>query len=538
MSQTPILSRLRILLPVIAAILLIATAAIFFSGSRPATPSAGASETKRADTHSQAPARDAALTSADWMERIRQSPAENRPELMREILAIVDATLRAEISTALATEWMKDDLDNYLAFVDEMMVGEGLSSELMQRFSVALMGSFEASASKTELKGKIRYVAEAVVSYLIANDLDGAEDWARTNLVKLDLDMALARIAPPMAASSPTKAMEIFGSITSAAPRLSGASALGAALVKQDPDTAIRWANSIRANSERSLAMNGVVGGISPEDPARAASLLKGFLEKIQNEYNQIRERDRQQAGVKPEDEFQTPELYAEYLENNGYAIMQPDTPEADYLIKAGEQIGFEIAKTDPLAALDWAKSLSVGILQAHAVSGALSGWSTWAPQEAVSHYLQNYAYDPAIPVSLFENWASQDPQAAIAAIKSLPDGGQQSSAIRGVISGWLDSGEDLPGLVAWADQLKPGADRDDAHLSIIEQTSELDANNAWQLVSRIENPVSRKNAAEDVFSIIAFENPAAARQMLQHYAGPDSEIQALTRILSLAEES
>lgn len=472
------------------------------------------------------------------MERIRLTPPSGRPALMRELLAIADAGLRDEISTALAADWMKEDLDDYLAFVDELVVTEGLTSESMKRFSVALTRSFEAGSGKAELKGKVRYVAEAIVTYLIANNLDGAENWAREYLVNLDLDMALAKIAPSMVLRSPDKAMEIFSSIKSVAPRLSAAPEMGAALVKQNPDTAVTWANAIHAHTERSLAMGGVVTGISDADPARAASLLKGFLEKIQGEYTQLREKDRQQAGVKPEDEFQTPELYQEYLETNGYAIMQPDTPEADYLLKAGEQIGFQLAKTDPLGALSWAKSLPVGILQAYSISGALSGWSTWAPQEAVAYYVQNHGYDPVIPMYLFENWASQDQRAAIAAIKNLPEAGQQSSAIQGATTGWLDSENDLAGLVEWVGQLSPGKDRDTAHLAIIDQTITTDPAGAWQLVSRVSDPSARKRVAQEIFSTLAIDNPSAARQVLEQYRAPDPEIQALARILAMAEDS
>lgn len=539
MAKIPPILKRRAFAVIVAAVALVSIAAVFLSGSHSTTREVSpVTVAKSESTHSHPRNDGMPWTAAEWMERIRLTPPPGRPSLMRELLAIGDAGLRDEISTALATEWMKDDLDGYLAFVDELLVTEGLTSESMKRFSVALTRSFEAESGKTELKGKVRYVAEAIVTYLIANNLEGAEAWAREYLVNLDLDMALARIAPSMVSSSPTKAIEIFSSIKSVAPRLSAAPEMGAALVKQNPDTAVNWVNALRIHTERSLAMGGVAMGISDEDPARAAALLKGFLEKIQSEYTQLRERDRQKAGVKPEDEFQTPELYQEYLETNGYAIMQPDTPEADYLLKAGEQIGFQLAKTDPLGALAWAKSLPVGILQAHSISGALSGWSTWAPQEAVAYYIQNHGYDPVVPMYLFENWASQDHQAAIAAIKGLPEAGQQSSAIQGAATGWLDSESDLAGLVEWVGQLSPGKDRDTAHLAIIDQTIETDPASAWRLVSRVSDAFARKRVAEEIFSSLAVDDPAAARQILAQYSAPDPEIQALARILAMAEGS
>ncbi|WP_367872787.1 hypothetical protein [Luteolibacter sp. Populi] len=531
-------SKLRALAFIIAAVALVSIAFLFLSGPRSTPPPAAASEPHTAPAAPRPATHGNPLTAADWMEKIRQVPAAARPALMREVLAIADAGLRDEIATALAMAWMEDDLDNYLAFVDAQLVSEGLTSESTKRFSVALMRSFETAAGKTELKGKLRYVAEAIVTYLMATHPDGAEAWAREYLVSLDLDMALARIAPAMASTAPAKAIEIFSGIKSVAPRLSAASTMGAALVKHDPAAAMTWANSIHAHTERTLAMGGVVTAISDADPTRAAALLKAFLEKIQNEYTSLREKDRQQAGVKPEDEFETRELYEEYLETNGYALMQPDTPEADYLLKAGEQIGFDLAKTDPLGAIAWAKSLAVGILQAHAISGALSGWSTWAPQEAVNYYVQNYGYNPVTPTYLFENWANQDLETAVAAVKNLPEAGQQSAAIQGVTTSWLDSGEDLPGLIEWVGQLPPGKDRDTARLAIIEQTGDSDPAGAWLLVTQVTDPTARKLAAQEVFSVLAVDRPAAARQMLADYTAPAPELQALARILAMAQES
>ncbi len=454
---------------------------------------------------------------------------------MREILAIQDDALRNEIATALALEWISSDLEGYLAFLDSQIVEEGLVSETMKRLSVALMRSFETSSAKTELKGKMRYVAEAIVSYLIANDLDGAELWTREFLVGLDMDTALARIAPAMAVLSPEKAMEIFAGIRSVMPRLTGASELGAALARRDPAGALLWANSIRGHSERTLAMGGVALTLSETDPTLAASSLKAFLEKIQDEYSQLREKDRAKSGVNAADEFQTPELYQEYLDTHGYVLMQPDTPEADYLLKAAEQIALQLARTDPPGALAWAESLAVGIARAHSISGALSGWSLTAPREAVDYYLANYGYDPMIPLFLFENWAVKDPAAAVGALDGLQHPGQKSSAIEGVTNGWLGSKNDLSGLVKWVGQLPAGNDRDSATAEIISRTGDADPVAAWQLAMQISNQDARRRAANEVFTLLAADQPELAGTMLAQYQAPAEEIENLSRILSIA---
>lgn len=519
-----------------AAGLLVAAVLFYHAGpaDRP-TPQAAAAG-KTAEPVPPASSGATPLSAADWMEKIRQTPASGRAGLMRRILEVADEGLRNEVATALALEWMSSDLNGYLAFLDELVVDGGLSADTMKRFSVALMRSFEKVSGKAALEGKMRYIAEVIVNYLIANDPAGAESWVRTFLVGLDLDNALGRLAPAMVAQSPEKALEIFASIKSVAPRLTAAPELGAALSKSNPDAALKWADSISAHSERTMAMGGVVTVMAGSDPARAAAHLKEFLSKIQNEYTQLREKDRMQAGVKAEDEFQTPELYREYLETNGFVLMPPDTPEADYLLKAGEQIGFLLAKTDPAGAIAWAESLAVGLSQAHAISGALSGWSTTAPREAVDYYLKNYGYDAGMPRSLFEHWAGQDPDAAVAAMGGLQNDGQKSSAIQGVTQGWLESENDLGGLIEWVGQLPAGTDRDRANLAVIAQTSDTNPSAAWELVKEISEPTARRQVASDVFSLLAVENPAVARSVLGQYEAPAEELAALGRILSVAE--
>lgn len=341
-----------------------------------------------------------------------------------------------------------------------------------------------------------------------------------------------------MVALSAEKAMEIFAGIQSVMPRLTGASELGAALAKRDPAAALLWADSIRTHSERTLAMGGVTLTISETDPALAASNLKAFLQKIQEDYRQLREKDREQAGVKAADEFQTPELYQEYLDTHGYVLMQPDTPEADYLLKPAEQIAFQLAKTDPLGALAWAESLAVGIAQAHSISGALSGWSLTAPREAVDYYLANHGYDTLIPLYLFENWATKDPSAAVSALDQLQNTGQKSSAIEGVTKGWLESENDLSGLVKWVAQLPAGKDQDSATVEIISRTSDADPVAAWQLAMQISNQAARRRAASEVFTLLAADQPDFAGTILAQYQAPAEEIESLSRILSIARTS
>jgi hypothetical protein len=521
--------------------LLLAVLAIFLvsrSGSG-SSPNKRAAESAIPTTSAARAAADrSALSAADWMDKISRTPPSGRPGLMREILALQDESLRNEIATALALEWMSSDLDSYLAFVDSQQVEEGLASEAMKRFSVALMRSFESLSGNAELEGKMRYLAEAIVSYLIANDLDGAESWAREFLVGLDRDMALAKIAPAMVALSPERAVELFATIQAVSPRLTGASELGAALARRDPAAALLWADSLRGHSERTLAMGGVALTLAETDATRAASSLKAFLAKIQEEYTQLREEDRAKSGVKAADEFQTPDLYQEYLDTHGYVLMQPDTPEADYLLKAAEQIALQLAKSDPRGAIAWAESLAVGIAQAHSISGALSGWSRSAPREAVDHYLANYGYDPVIPLYLFENWAAKDPAAAVGALSELQNPAQKSSAIEGVTNGWLKRGSELPDLVRWVVQLPAGNDRDSATTEIISRTGDADPVAAWQLAMRISNPDARRRAASEVFTLLAADQPDRADAMLAQYKGPAEEIENLSRILSTARSS
>jgi hypothetical protein len=478
------------------------------------------------------------VSAADWMDKIRHTPAAARSRLMREILSISDENLRNEIATALAIDWLSTDVDGYLAFLDSIRVDEGLTSDTMQRFAPALMSSFETVAGGRPTEGKIHYVAELIVDYLISTNIARAGEWAREFQTGLEMDTSLARIAPAMVSTSPEKGMEIFAGIMSVSPRLTAASELGVALANRDAGMALSWANALTANGERTMAMESVTATIAKTNPSLAASQLKTFLDRIQTEYLQRREKDRQQAGLKLEDEFQTPELYQEYLDANGYVQMQPDTPEADYLLKASEKIGFQLATTDPSGAISWAESLVVGIAQAHAINGALSGWSLAAPREALNYYLQHYGDDAGMALAMFENWAGKDALSAAGAIQDLQNDGQKSSAIRGVTNGWLESGDNIDGLIDWVARLPAGVDRDTANLAIIAETSHRDPAAAWELVMKITEPGTRSRSAKEVFAQLALDNPGPAQSLLDRYEAPADEIEALRRILSVAENT
>ena len=177
-----------------------------------------------------------------------------------------------------------------------------------------------------------------------------------------------------------------------------------------------------------------------------------------------------------------------------------------------------------------------VGITQAYAINGALSGWSL-RPRAAVDYYLQHYGVRCRQPLALFENWAVKDALSAAGAIRDLQNDGQKSSAIQGVTNGWLKSQDNLGGLIDWVGQLPAGPNRDTANLAIIAETSDTDPAAAWELVTKITEPDSRRRLAKKVFAQLAVEDPGPARSLLARYVAPAEEIAALRRILSVAEK-
>jgi hypothetical protein len=519
----------------IAGALLLCGLAVFLF-IRSAGPEAGQAGQVSPDTEVRDPSVPrGAPADPDWTTRIESTPAPGRTALMREILAIEDASLRIGMATALSELWMRDDIDEFLEFVDMMRVDEGPASEMMRRFSVALIGAFETVTGKAALVGKQRYVAEAIVDYLVATDADGAESWVREHLVGLDLDLALGAIAEALVSRSPDQAMRVLASIGSVSARLTASPAVAAALAKKDPEAALAWAGSIQVGTERTLAMASIVDVLAASDARGAAAILQDYLRVIQADYEGRLERDRVLAGVKVVDDFETPELYEEYLEGNGLQQDRPYTPDADYLLNTAERIALQWAKTDPAGALAWAESLAVGIARAHAISGALSGWSIDAPEQALGHYLAHYDYDTILPLYIFENWAQGDPHGAVPHIDTLRDPAQKSAAIQGLTKGWLVSDSDLPGLSAWVDTLPEGGDRDAANLAIISHASDSDPESAWQRVTGIGNPDSRRRAAREVITVLAVTDPTLARTALANYQGSPEEVDSLNRIIAEA---
>jgi hypothetical protein len=230
-------------------------------------------------------------------------------------------------------------------------------------------------------------------------------------------------------------------------------------------------------------------------------------------------------------------ELYQEYLENGGYSLPPPDSPEADYLLKSGETIGRQLADRDPVAALAWAESLAVSLAQAHAINGVLAGWSATAPQQALNYYYQHYAEDHGMARSIFEQWAQVDPDAAVQALGQLPSSAHQSAAIAGLTSGWLESGRSMGTLVEWVNQMPAGSDRDTASVAVIAHSASTDPTTAWRLVQQISADTARHRAARVVLAEIATENPAEARALLGGFKAPTAELESLGRMLAVADE-
>lgn len=474
------------------------------------------------------------MSAAAWEERIHGVKTGEHAALMDRILALPDAGLRESLARLLAASWLNGDPDGFLVYLDALALGQGRVPEAMERLAGPLMAALETAAGGQLIKGKLPYIATRLLEHLCATDPVKARQWAGRALKGSDLDSALAMIAPAMVPHSVEQALEVFGEIRTPYARLQGAAQLGSALGRLHPERGLAWANSLELAAGRSLAMGSVVQAISETNSAGAATALREFLSRIQQEYVQQRESDRIRSGVKAEDEFETEELYREYLQSQGQSL-QPDTPEGDYLLAPLEKIAASLAGTDPQAALTWAESLATSLGQAHAISGALSGWSQTAPAAALDHYLQKYSDDAGMTMPIFENWAKLDPAAAVNSLQALTNPAQTSYAIRGLTSGWLESPGAAGAVSNWAAELPAGADRDGVFGAVISRTSHADPAAAWALVGMMENPSLRARHAQEVLPVLALTDPGAARAALQNYVAPPEELQLLQKVLQSA---
>ncbi len=487
----------------ITACLLLA-AALWFAGSRqPAVPQTAA-EVRRP----QALETPLTISVEELRERIATATAAEFPELMRLALGLKNP-LRDELATALIRRWLQEDLESFVVFLDEIEIDGG---NLWDRLAPALMAALPDIDEKKEHYFALREVIERVILNAAATDPHTALSWARQWLMGHTLDATLAGIAAELAAVDLQAAMALVPEIKSLANRMEAASDVGRIAGAQDPEAAFRWAATFTGEADRTFAMAGILEGLAVRDTARASAEYSKIVSAMKERYREQVLADRAASGTSVEEEYEglSPEEIAK-------AELARPNPNLIYLEKTAYIIGTELARGNPLAALEWARSLDIYQGGAAATEAVFEQWASRAPLEAYQAFLRESQRRPELAASVFLAWAAADPSAASTAALKLSPGTERDHAVEGVARGWIDAGESPEEIARWTDSLITVSEKDRVRAVVAAEAAYDNPAFAWEQVSRIQNPAKRAELFQAVFPSLVENNPKLARKALSN---------------------
>jgi hypothetical protein len=190
-------------------------------------------------------------------------------------------------------------------------------------------------------------------------------------------------------------------------------------------------------------------------------------------------------------------------------------------------------AKTDPLAALDYARANTRGGFAANTI---LTTWASIDPQSAIRWAESNHSGDEANPymVGVIRGIAGTDPELATTLLTGMPRSRERGDALDAVLPYLLAQGNDA--ARSWIENISDEALRSGAMLRVAERLAASDpAGTAAWLVANPSEATRRR--MDDVYSTWARQDQRAAMVSLESLPKGDDRSNALRGILnSIAE--
>jgi hypothetical protein len=497
--------RLRARLPIwVAGFLLVAMLGYWITGRAPQPQTAeegpsvpGAAATDAADV---APA--LALRS-----RIEDTGIDGFPELMRLILQWKNSDEQRELVSLLMQRWLVEDLDSFVVFLDEaevdgLRIWDGLAPGMAD--ALRIVGG---EVADTDLLGEV--VGRVLLKAAEADPVN-ALAWAREFLSGENLDTAFAGIAPVLAGRDPKAAIALFDEVQTFPNQMQAAAGIGLALGRSDYALAMTWAESFFSETERAFALSGVLNGMAGRDTQRAAEEYRRVVETMKSRYREQVLADRATSGITVDEEYEG--LSPEEIEK---AELAKPNPNLVYLENASRAIALELARQDPLKALDWARSMDPYQGRAVAMETIYEEWGAKDPEAAFQSLLTESDRRPEVAGKLFGTWAMKQSRAASASALTLKPGLERDSAVEGVARGWILSGGEPVQIAAWAERLEAVSEADRVRAVLASETAFDHPELAWKQVERISNPLKRSELFQEVFPNLVEENPKLARSAL-----------------------
>ena len=256
--------------------------------------------------------------------------------------------------------------------------------------------------------------------------------------------------------------------------------------VRQDPDAALAWANSLPQN-QRQGALGGALETIAASDPLEAAQRL-----------------------------------------------LELDPGEARE--KAAGNIANLWAKRAPQEAMEWAMTLE-GDDRESAMTRALGGWASVEPEQAAS-FINDIPAEERTGSQVSEvgrRWASQEPSKAAQWLIDQPESRGRTDAVGYAMWHWTN--EDPGGAADWILEQPRGDFRDNGIASIAKATFEEDPSSAVTWAATIDNDKQREGSIERGVREWAKREPELAREWVQQNSNALSPEQA-TRLLEIQSEN
>lgn len=444
-----------------------------------------------------------------WRTRVVRARVAAYPELLHDALAIGDGRTRERVLRALLRRWLARDPRGLVAFLDQVELGRDGGEETWAMLAPSLarvLPRVHVEDAEAALE-----LARELVGHLAAGDPAAALAWARRALDGDARDAAFVTVAGELAARSPDEALAVLEAIAAPYRRLEGLGQVGSGFAEAAPEGAAAWASGLPRESERVLAMEGVLETLARRDPATASAILSRF------------------------DATLTPlEMPGEGDGDGDDDDAAPSLVKNDHLSSVGRLVAQHWAADDPAAALAWAESLAPGRMQREGLQGALFGWATRDPRAAWAWLAGRPEVDPWLAESVFAAWATSAPRDAAAAAARLEAAALRAHAVPSVVDRWL--AQDPAGAAAWVDALPPGAERDAALLRVIDASGLDDPTSAWGRALSIANAGLRRDALGTAFAAMIASDPAWAGTVLQQSGLTAAEQRPLARMLAAVE--
>ncbi|MEZ0311953.1 MAG: hypothetical protein ACAI38_09265 [Myxococcota bacterium] len=383
-----------------------------------------------------------------------------------------------------------------------------------------LDGALKAAMTMPEGKNRNQAV-ESIMTEWVEKDAAAALDWAVKHNAERGMGDVLQTAFSSVAVERPDLAAGYIAKLDDGKDRDGIIGTLAIRWAGQDREAAKRWALGLDDN-DRTLALEGLVGGLQYDDPASALDLAKSIDDPKHRGRNMASvisawaDREPELAWKSAQDlppGREKDEVIASVIGSLGRtnpmaaADALTELEDAPALRRAAGEIARSWADVDPQAAVRWVERLPEGEAKQQASSMIAATWAENDPVAAAA-WVESRG-DEATKRDLALTWASSDPQAAVE--WAMQHGGRGEGTFDQAVSAW--AANDPRRAAAWASSLPRGKNRDTAYEQLSENTLYDDPETAMGYVQQIGDATSRDAMRARMYAAWQQNDPKGAEQ-------------------------